>query len=326
MIFRNIDELSPYLGRGCATSWGNFDGVHLGHQALLGRLALRGKELDLPAVAITFDPHPALFFNPDSAPRALTSLEDKLALLASLGLEHTLILPFNNAFARQTPLDFVRNILVGGLRAKALVLGYDVGFGRERAGGVETLRRLGEEKGFTVEETLPLIPPGASGHGPAGSTTAREAIRAGDLRLAAAILGRAHSIHGPVRQGSKRGGEILGFPTANLDPGPLLLPPNGVYACLGKIEEDLYPAAANLGFNPSFSGSRSISLEAHLLDFHGDLYGRTLRLYFLDFLRPERKFGSPEELSKQISIDTLETRRLAELALTDGNFSRLYPL
>lgn len=311
-------------------SWGNFDGVHLGHRALLARLVARAAALGLPAVLITFEPHPALFFQKgraETTARALADAEDKLALLLASGVDYVLRLPFDAAFARQSPEEFAREALALSLRAKAVVLGYDLAFGRGRAGGFELLRRLGLELGFSVESAPALPAPGAEPgkDTPVASTLIREAVRAGDFARASAMLGRRHSVHGLVRHGAARGGSLLGFPTANIDPGPLLLPPHGVYACLGKVDDALYPAAVNLGVNPSFGGALP-SLEAHMLDFTGDLYGRDLRLYFLNFLRPERKFEHPEELRAQISLDVQETRRLSAKALAEGDRSAAFPL
>jgi riboflavin kinase/FMN adenylyltransferase len=326
ILAHSLDEIASCLLRGSAATWGNFDGVHLGHQALLGCLTAKARSLGLPAAVITFDPHPLDFFSPGSAPRALTCTADKLAMLARLGVDYALVLPFNASFAGQSPEEFARETLVRSLRVKALVLGHDLGFGRRREGGFELLRRLGADYGFSVERAPTVgAPSGCEVPGPVSSTAVREAIRAGALEQAAAMLGRRHSVCGAVQRGAGRGGPLLGFPTANIDPGPLLLPPRGVYACLAKTDTALCPAAANLGLNPSFDHGREV-LEAHLLDFAGDLYDKELRLYFLRFLRPERKFASPEELKRQIALDAAEARRIAGEAIADKNFAVLFPL
>lgn len=321
--FTDLRELAPLLRLGSVVSWGNFDGVHLGHQALLKELAARAHSMNLPAAVITFDPHPAIFFNGGSAPHSITDTADKLALLGQLGVDYTLLLPFNAEFARQTPEEFVKDILHDGLNAKAVMLGYDVGFGKNRQGGIGRLAELGAEYGFTAEKTPPTVDP-ASG-APISSTGIREAIKEGDVDRAARLLGRVHSVHSLVEHGAGRGNSLLGFPTANIDPGPLLLPPHGVYACLVKCGGDFHSAAVNLGFNPSFNGARP-SLEAHILDFDGNLYGKEIRLYFLRFLRAEKKFGSIDELTAQISLDVEAAAGIAAQARQSANFKTLYPL
>lgn len=323
ITFTALSEIRPLLEQGSVVSWGNFDGVHLGHQALLRELTGRARDLGRPAVVVGFDPHPAVYFNGGDAPHSITDTADKLALLARLGVDYTLLLPFNAEFARQSPEEFVRDILAGGLRARAVLLGYDVGFGQNRQGGIERLAELGAAYGFDAEQTPPTLDPleGA----PVSSTRIREAIKAGDADRAARLLGRVHSVHSLVEHGAGRGGGLLGFPTANVDPGPLLLPPHGVYACLVKEGGSFYNAAVNLGFNPSFNGARP-SLEAHILDFDGNLYGREIRLYFLRFLRSERKFASVDELTAQIGRDVEEAARIAAEARQAPNFATLYPL
>lgn len=327
--FTNLRAITPHLENGSVVSWGNFDGVHLGHQALLKSVTARAKKMLLPSVIVTFDPHPAVFFNGGSAPHSITDTADKLALLEQLGADYALVLPFNEEFARQTPDEFAKNILAQGLRAKAIILGYDVGFGKNRQGGIELLSALGAQYGFSAEQTPPTIGPGGPrDHGqsvPISSTGIREAIKDGDVSRAAALLGRVHSVHSVVGHGAGRGNTLLGFPTANIDPGPLLLPPHGVYACLVKCEGSFYSAAVNLGVNPSFNGTRP-SLEAHILDFDGNLYGKEIRLYFLKFLRAEKKFGSVQELTAQISTDVEHTKSITAQARKASDFTTIYPL
>jgi riboflavin kinase/FMN adenylyltransferase len=345
VLTTNLREIIPLLAGGSVASWGNFDGVHLGHQALLSRLANQGASLGLPSVALTFDPHPGVFFS-RNPPLALADPGDKLALISRLGVDYALVLPFDANFARQSPEDFVRDILVDALRVKTVILGYNLGFGKSREGGFALLHSLGLEYGFSVEQTAAVrvetkgeTPPLEDL--PVSSTRIREAVILGDFKKVSAMLGRMYSVRGPVRQGAQRGGNLLGFPTANIDPGPLLLPPHGVYVCLAACAGKFYPAAVNLGVNPSFgpgsgpasgqnsgpgSGGPSPSLEAHILDFEGDLYGRELRLYFLRFLRAERKFKDPAALREQIGRDVLETRSVAGAALAADNFSTLFPL
>ncbi len=319
----NLQEISVLLAHGSVVSWGNFDGVHLGHQALAAVLAAKAADAGLPSVAVTFDPHPALFFSSGARRHCITDTADKLTLLERLGLDYTLVLPFDAAFAAQTPRAFAQGVLAGALRAKYVVLGHDLGFGQNRSGGFETLQKLGRELAFEVQCANAVTLPGQNT--PVSSTGVREAIKNGNMDKATAMLGRVHSVHANVRHGARRGTGLLGFPTANIDPGPLLLPPHGVYACLAKVDGGFYAAATNLGVNPSFGGDTP-SLEAHMLDFEGDLYGKDLRLYFLSFIRPEQKFDSIDALKAQIGKDVQNTRQIVEQARAQAAFSALFPL
>ncbi|MDL2285713.1 bifunctional riboflavin kinase/FAD synthetase [Desulfovibrio sp. OttesenSCG-928-F07] len=319
----SLQDAAKKINSGSAVSWGNFDGVHLGHQSLLSGLRNKAKALGVPAVVITFDPHPALFFSNGTKRHSITDTSDKLTLLSNLGIDYTLVLPFNDAFARQTPQEFTQNILVNTLKAKIVELGHDLGFGKNRAGGFEELIALSHKFNFKVEQNQAVQV--ENSNDPVCSTLVRKAITEGNMQLATTLLGRVHSIHAGVRHGFKRGQGLLGFPTANIDPGPLLLPPHGVYACLARLENKFYAAATNLGINPSFGGETP-SLEAHMLDFDGDLYGRDLRLYFLEFLRPEQKFDSVEALKEQIGRDVEKTRLITAKARNSSEFSTLFPL
>lgn len=326
ITFRNLQEISAVLPQGSVVSWGNYDGVHLGHQALIKELTAKAKGLGLPSVIITFEPHPALFFSGGKAPHLIADYDDRLALIDKQGVDYALVLPFDEEFARQTPDEFVKNVLVGELKAKAVILGHDLSFGKNRAGGFEAMQALATRHGFSIGRTKAVMPEAQNnGSAPVASTVVRAAIKAGDVYKATSLLGRVHSVHGRVRHGMQRGKGLLGFPTANIDPGPLLLPPHGVYACLAVLDGKFYPAATNLGVNPSFDGTTP-SLEAHMLDFEGDLYGHELRLYFLHFLRPEQKFETIEQLKEQIGRDVEKTRQIAAKAMQVEDFSTLFPL
>ncbi|MDR2893147.1 MAG: bifunctional riboflavin kinase/FMN adenylyltransferase [Deltaproteobacteria bacterium] len=342
-------ELSQNVfSRGTVLTWGNFDGVHLGHQALIRATAAKASELGLPSVIMTFEPRPAQFFAPDKAPKSIVDLEDKLALLAGLGIDYTLVLPFDAATAGLEAGEFLRLLPLQTLRAKAMVLGYDLAFGRHRQGDFEFLRGHAAEYGYTLEQIPPLLADGQA----ISSTRIRRELAAGRLDELPRLLGRRHSVHGPVRHGFQRGRNLVGFATANLDPGGLLLPPNGVYACLARQTSQAGPpqrsfqggqelpasqarqngrggqywtAACNLGLNPSFGGNQT-SLEAHLLDFSGDIYGADLRLYFIEYLRAEKTFAGPEELGRQIGLDVERTRAATAKELADPLFSQIYPL
>ena len=322
MIIVNASEGRPdFAGTGTAVTWGNFDGVHLGHQALILKLVDKAKLLGLVSVVVTFDPKPVEFFSKETAPKPLVDDQDKFALLSALGVDYCVVVPFVQDFAAQGAEEFVRNFLVDFIKAKVLVLGHDTCFGRDRRGSFDFLQEARQRYGFEVERVSSVLAGGEA----VASTRIRKFIAAGSLNEVPALLGRRHGVHGSVRHGANRGGSILGCPTANLDPGPLLLPPNGVYACTAKISGSFWAAAVNLGVNPSFGGITP-SLEAHLLDFEGDLYGMEIRLYFESFLRREQKFASLEELKTRISEDMLKTRLLIDCIRAEPEFAALHPL
>ncbi|MDL2307700.1 bifunctional riboflavin kinase/FAD synthetase [Desulfovibrio sp. OttesenSCG-928-C06] len=332
-VFYSLEEASAGLSSGVISSasgiarpasvltWGNFDGVHLGHQSLLRALVAKAKNLGLPSVVMTFTPRPAVFFNAGYAPKAIADLDDKLALLEKCGVDYTLVLPFTSEIASLAPVEFLEKLALYGLGAKALVLGYDVAFGRGREGNFDFLNERRHKYGFELDQ----VPPYYLGERAVSSTWIREELAQGSLDSLPALLGRQHSVHGTVQPGYQRGRSVLGFATANLDPGPLLLPPNGVYACLARCDGAYYAAATNLGFNPSFGGDK-ISLEAHILDFSGEIYGKDLRLYFIERLRGEKTFSSPDELGLQITKDVQRTRDVIGEVLSTPDFSARYPL
>lgn len=336
ITLRNLGEAAAAFGDASINStvltWGTFDGMHRGHQALIAAARARADALGLPLLVLTFEPRPAVFFNPE-APRSVADLEDRLALLSGLGVDYTLVLPFDRELASLDAEVFLRGLVLGSLRARSLVLGYDLSFGSRGLGDYEFLRSRAAGHGFQLEIIEPLrVKSEAWPEGRAiSSTWVRERLAAGDLAGLPPLLGRQHSVHGKVLHGYRRGHD-LGFATANLDPGPLLLPPPGIYACLaalpkinGAKDGKFAAAACNLGTNPSF-GNGKVSLEAHLLDFSGDIYGQDLRLYFIKRLRSETAFPNPEDLARQIGLDVRQTREIIGEALRDPDFARLYPL
>ncbi|MDR1124488.1 MAG: riboflavin biosynthesis protein RibF [Deltaproteobacteria bacterium] len=329
ITLHSLEEASAALGAagagGTTLTWGTFDGMHRGHQALIAAARARANALGLPLLALTFEPRPAVFFNPAGAPRSLADLEDRLAILAGLGVDYSLVLPFERGLAAMAAEDFLRGLVLDRLKARSLVLGYDLSFGSRGLGDYEFLRSRAESYGFSLEiiEPLRLMPEGRV----ISSTWVRERLAAGDLAGLPPLLGRQHSVHGRVLHGCRRGHD-LGFATANLDPGPLLLPPPGIYACLAAgaaMQGKAAGAACNLGTNPSF-GNGKVSLEAHLLDFSGDIYGQDLRLYFIKKLRTETAFPGPADLARQIGLDVRQTREILGAARRDPAFAELYPL
>ncbi len=299
---------------GCALTIGAYDGVHLGHRAVIAQVRERAAAQGLRSAVVTFDRHPAMVVRPESAPLLLTDLEQKLALLSATGVDYAYVVHFDEGRAHESAGDFVTEVLVGCLSARAVVVGEDFHFGHERKGNVALLAELGEQHGFTVAG-VDLV--GSDGR-PAGaaaqvsSTAIRVALREGDLVRANAMLGRPHEVRGLVTHGDERGRE-LGFPTANVAvPGEILLPADGIYAgWFERADGTVLPAAVSLGRRPTFYEQAHASLlECHILDFSGDLYDEHVRVRFVARLRGEEKFESVDALVVQMHRDCDEARRI----------------
>lgn len=294
-------EQIPGLEHGSAVTIGNFDGVHLGHQAIVRRAMAQG----LPAVVMTFEPHPREFFDPARAPARLSSLREKAAALETLGLERLLCLPFRRQLAELSPEDFVSRILVQGLHARWVLVGHDFRFGGQRRGDLALLERLGARHGFQVTVTPPVCLDGER----ISSTGLRQHLAAGELARAERELGRPYAICGRVVHGDKRG-RALGFPTANLPLYGRKPVMTGVFAVLAETSDGRrLPAVANLGTRPTVDGARAV-LEVHVLDGAPDLYGQRLFVHFLCKIRAERRFSGLDELKNQIARDVQEARAL----------------
>lgn len=296
----------PGWGRSAVTI-GVFDGLHRGHQELVRRVVALAAEGGLRSVVLTFDPHPAEVLRPGSHPPLLTPLERKAELLAASGVDGLCVLPFTLERSRQDPEDFVTEILVGRLRAAAVVVGANFTYGARASGTVETLAEAGRRHGFTVE----VVPLHGSATEDFSSTRVRGLLEAGDVTAAAQVLGREHEVWGVVVPGDRRG-RGLGYPTANIAPQRWsALPAEGVYA--GRLRRlpcgPALPAAVSIGSNPTFGG-HDVRVEAHVLDFDDDLYGQPVALAFTERLRPTLRFASPEELVAQMAADVERTRRL----------------
>lgn len=285
-----------------AVTIGAYDGVHLGHRALLADLRARAEALALSTVVVTFDRHPAAVVRPDSAPKQLTDLEQKLELLASCGIDRTVVIAFDKARAEESAEDFVTEVLVKDLRARLVVVGQDFHFGHGRKGNVALLTELGRRHGFDV------VGAALTGDGQAiSSTRIRNLVAAGDVEAAARLLGRNHEVRGCVVRGDGRGGSELGFPTANLQLGDdIALPGDGIYAGYHRRPDGTtHPAAISVGRRPTFypPGTSPVLVEAHLLEFSEDLYGEEARVSFVARLRDERRFATVEELISQMHAD-----------------------
>jgi riboflavin kinase/FMN adenylyltransferase len=288
---------------------GAYDGVHLGHRAVISQVRERATAMGASSVVVTFDRHPASVVRPASAPRLLTDPQQKLELLASTGVDATLVVPFSELQSREAPRDFVQRVLIDALKMRAVIVGEDFHFGYKRGGNVTLLREMATANDFEVSP-LNLIARTDGVNEAVSSTAIRRALSGGDVRRASEMLGRAHEVRGTVVQGDKRG-RTIGFPTANVAiDASLCLPADGVYAARVTIGDgSTHPAAINIGRRPTFYEHAQHSLlEAHLLDFSGDLYGQTLRVAFVEFLRGERKFAGIDELRSQLQTDIAQAR------------------
>ena len=311
-VLRDVEACRP--GDGSVVSIGAYDGVHLGHQAVIAEVRRRAEAAGLRSAVVTFDRHPASVVRPESAPRLLTDLEQKLELLARTGLDRCLVIAFDEARSHEPAEDFVREVLVGALGARVVIVGEDFHFGHQRRGNVALLAEMGAELGFEVMG-MPLVDgsgrPAEEGNR-ASSTAIRHALVQGDLPAAEAMLGRPYEVRGIVSHGDERGRE-LGYPTANVSvPGDILLPADGIYAgWFDRADRSVLPAALSLGRRPTFYVEAHASLlEAHVLDFEGDLYDEHVRVRFVTRLRGEERFETVEALVAQMALDCEEARKI----------------
>ncbi len=307
-VIRHLSREPRRIERAVLTL-GNFDGVHLGHQAIVRRAAETAARLDGSAVALTFHPHPLAVLAPERAPLLIHPLRERLARIAALGAAIIVVQRFTPAFAALDPEAFVRDFLLRHLEVAHVVVGYNVNFGRGRAGTVETLRALGARYGFAVDEVGPVTVDGER----VSSTALRNALAAGDVRRTARLLGRPYALRGRVVVGEQRG-RTLGFPTANLHcRAGLVLPADGVYAARVQVDGVARGGVVNVGMRPTF-GERRRTVEAHLFDFSGDLYGRWATVEMIERLRGERKFPDARALARAIAEDVARARVLLDMS------------
>lgn len=297
----------PDLGEGSAVTIGAYDGLHLGHRAVIDRVRAVAADRSLASAVVTFDRHPASVVRPESAPLLLCDLDQKLELLESTGVDIVVVVGFDEARASETADEFVREVLVECLRARSVIVGADFHFGKGRGGNVALLESLGPDLGFDVLG-MDLVDadgsPAANGER-VSSTSIRRALAEGDLSTASRMLGRRHEVRGVVAHGDARGRE-LGFPTANVSvPGSIQLPADGIYAgWFERADGTVHPTAISLGRRPTFYETADASLlEAHLLDFSGDLYDEHVAVRFVERIRGEEKFDSVEALVEQMNRD-----------------------
>ena len=305
-LYRSLAELpTDATAKNCVLAIGNFDGVHLGHQQVIAQARATADSLGAPLGVMLFDPHPQQFFAPDAPPFRLTRLVTRAALLAQLGVDFTLALPFDANMAACEAEDFIHDILAAQLGVKAVCVGYDFCFGKGRKGNFAMLQTYGEKLGFETHAASAVLQPDSTA--PYSSSAIRNFLRDGEPENAAALMGHAFAIEGEVQHGDQRG-RTIGFATANMALEDYVLPKFGVYAVRAEILDGAFAGhvldgVANLGLRPTV-GTDKARLETHLFDFDGDIYDANLRVSLLHFIRPEQKFDGLEALTAQIALDS----------------------
>ena len=310
-LYRSLADLpqTPTV-KNCVLAIGNFDGVHLGHQQVIAQARATAERLGAPLGVMLFDPHPQQFFAPDAPPFRLTRLVTRAALLAQLGVDFTLALPFDAAMAACEAEDFITDILCQQLDVKAVCVGYDFCFGKGRKGNFAMLETYGDKLGFETHSTHAVLQPDSTA--PYSSSAIRNFLRDGEPEKAAALMGHAFAVEGGVQHGDQRG-RTIGFATANMDIEDYVLPKFGVYTVQAEILDGAFAGqvlggVANLGLRPTV-GTDKPRLETHLFDFNGDIYDANLRVSLLRFIRPEQKFDGLEALTAQIAKDSDTAKR-----------------
>ena len=305
-ILRSIAELESLRGP-LFLAIGVFDGVHLGHQAVISAATSHARAADGTPVVMTFDPHPLKVLRPQHAPHLLTATQHKIALIRDLGVEHLLVINFDRKFAATSPEEFVEELVMHSRPLREICVGHEWSFGKDRRGNLDLLKRLGVQLDFSVVGVPPVLVNGEV----VSSTAIRQAVEKGDLAKGAEMLGREYTILGTVTHGDNLGKKI-GFPTANLSAHSEQFPPNGVYFADARVNGVLYYGVINLGYRPTVSSGKSERvLEIHMLDFDRDIYGEDVEVRFMRHLRPERKFESLESLAQQIELDVRRARELS---------------
>lgn len=300
-IVRGLESFPPDPPAS-AVALGAFDGIHVGHRAILGTAVSIGRARSVPALACTFDPHPLDVLQPGGAPVPITTLVERLALMEETGVDGVVVLEFTRGLAAMEPEAFVKDVLLTRLGARDIVVGFNHRFGHRARGDARLLTELAPGLGFTAHIVPPQVVDGVA----VSSSEIRALLQRGDVASAARFLGRPYGVGGRVVRGAGRG-RTLGFPTANVETDRPLLIPTGVYACRARVDGGMYPTVVNIGVRPTFA-EQTLAVEAHLLDFSADLYDRELRLEFIRRLRGEQKFPSPEALRKQIALDVALAR------------------
>ncbi|GJL78664.1 MAG: riboflavin biosynthesis protein [Nitrospinaceae bacterium] len=299
---KNIVKPIPYP----VVAIGNFDGVHMGHQIIFRQTAELAREREGTSIVFTFEPHPLKIIAPERVPPLLTTFRQKMELIEGCGIDQVICADFNRQFADQRPRDFAKDILVDLIGVQEIVVGFDYAFGRGREGTISYLKKMGEEFDFKIHVVEPIK---LNGH-LVSSSHVRELIEEGNVKAAREFLGRNYSIRGPVVHGHHTG-QVIGFPTANLDTAKVQIPGTGVYAVQIMYEGRTHQGAVNIGFNPTFNRDR-LSVEVHIFDFHQNIYGKEVEVMFVDRIRSEMAFRSAEELVVQIKKDIQTAKAILE--------------
>jgi len=297
------------IARPTVLTLGVFDGLHLGHQLIMKTVVERARVTNGVPTVITFEPHPRAVLHPESAPPLLQTLDQKIEALAVLGIEQVIVIHFNQAFSQIRAEDFLRNVVSGRLQAKEVYLGRGFFFGHNREGNIDLLRRVSQQLGFFADEVPEVRLRGKR----IGSTVIRQLLIEGRVNLARRMLGRPYGVEGPVERGAARGVN-LGFPTANVQPHNRVIPQRGVYVTATLIDGQWRRSVTNIGVRPTFGDAMEPSVETHVMSWSGDLYGDVVRVRFLHRLRDEKKFGSIDELKRQIERDVTRGHRFFEHA------------
>jgi riboflavin kinase/FMN adenylyltransferase len=292
------------IARPTVLTLGVFDGLHLGHQLIMKTVVDRARATGAVPTVITFEPHPRAVLHPESAPPLLQTLDQKIEAMGVLGVEQTIVIHFDQAFSQIRAEDFLREVVVDRLQAKEVYLGRGFFFGHEREGNIDLLRRVSKQLGFVADE----VPEVRLHDKRIGSTRIRELLLAGHVNLARRMLGRPYGVEGPVVRGAARGNQ-LGFPTANIHPHNRVIPRGGVYVTATLIAGQWRRSVTNIGTRPTFGDNLGPSIETHVLNWAGDLYGDVVRVRFLHRLRDEKKFGSVDDLKSQIQTDVRRADR-----------------
>jgi len=308
-IINDLNAITKPFKNAVVTT-GNFDGVHIGHQALFHEVIERADTVEGTSVAITFDPHPIRVLKHNGHPPLITLLDQKIELIESTGVDVLIVIPFSTEFATLTAHEFVMDILVRKIGMQAIVVGSDYSFGRNREGNLDLLKEMALEIGFEVILTDWIQGPDAKTDR-ISSTRVRELVMAGNMDRTRKHLGRYYQIRGRVATGSNRGDRLLGFPTANINLQDELSPKTGVYAVTVECQEGQFKGVANIGYSPTFD-DHIFTVEVHILDFEKDIYGENIRVNFIHRLRAEQKFSGIDELSEQINKDILHARGILE--------------
>jgi riboflavin kinase/FMN adenylyltransferase len=311
-LYRNLADIKKPSADSYVTV-GNFDGVHLGHQMLFSEVVTNAYNNKGTSVVVTFDPHPLQVLRPEIGIKLISTYEQKVELISYAGIDVLVVIPFTREFATTSAESFVDDILIRTIGVKELVVGYDYAFGKGRQGNIEFLKEQGEQKGFPVSVVEPFYVDDML----ASSTKVRELVNEGRMMDVKKLLGRSYQIRGMVQEGKKRGGPVVGFPTANLHISEEdLCPRHGVYVTQVVYDGKCYGGVLNIGYNPTFGGNQ-LSVETHIFDFNQEIYGKKIKINLLKFLRGEQKFSGPAELADQIKEDIRQAKKILSEAQRD---------